>query len=321
MGMCKLLVGGVCLASLFLLSASAAPIDQLVVFGDSLSDTGNAAIAVGSQFPANYSNGRLTDGPNTTPATNGPIGVWVDQLAGKLGVPDPQPFLAGTGGTDYAVAGAKTGSNGLYGISDQVTAFTTAHPTGLGPNALYTIWGGANDLTLGGNSPMGAADALAANIKTLAAAGAKNFLWTDLPPIGLTPLGLGSGQSAALNSASILFNNEWRIDIASLQSQGINVIGVDIYSAFLAINSNPSAYGFSNATTPAQGLANVDPNTYVFWDTEHPTTAGQAVVANIAYQDLTGSTAPEPASLWITAAGLGGLAIAARRRVGLRLRK
>ena len=72
--------------------AFASPITQIVAFGDSLSDTGNDLIAFGSPQPPYYQ-GRFSNGPN-----------WIDDLAGKLGVPDPQPSLAG--GTNYAYGGA-----------------------------------------------------------------------------------------------------------------------------------------------------------------------------------------------------------------------
>src|SRR5205085_1099184 len=95
--------------------AFGASIDQIVAFGDSLSDTGNITIATLGQFPGdNYASGRFTNGTDTTPSTSGPLGVWVEQLAGRLGVPDPQPYLALTGGSDYAFASATTGSNGVY---------------------------------------------------------------------------------------------------------------------------------------------------------------------------------------------------------------
>src|SRR4051795_13352802 len=96
---------GVLLLSSSIAPAFAASIDQVVAFGDSLSDTGNITIATFGQFPGdNYASGRFTNGTNTTPSTSGPLGLWVEQLAGRLGVPDPQPYLALTGGSDYAFA-------------------------------------------------------------------------------------------------------------------------------------------------------------------------------------------------------------------------
>lgn len=65
-------------ALLFLpaLCGSAATINQLVVFGDSLSDNGNAVSALGGTLPGNYAPNAFTDGPNTTRATGaGPIGL------------------------------------------------------------------------------------------------------------------------------------------------------------------------------------------------------------------------------------------------------
>src|SRR6516165_9035563 len=70
-------------------------IGNLVIFGDSLSDTGNVAIATGGAIPnpALYFQGRFSNGP-----------IWVDALAQELGEPAVRPSLAG--GLDYAFGGA-----------------------------------------------------------------------------------------------------------------------------------------------------------------------------------------------------------------------
>lgn len=284
----------------------AASVDRIVVFGDSLSDNGNVAIATNNLFPgSNYDGGRFTNGPGTTPASAAPVGLWVEQLAGRLGVAAPQPFLAGGGGTNYAVASATTGSNGLYNISDQVGIYGLTHPGGADANALYTFWGGANDLFNGSGSPTGAAASLAGNIQLLAAAGAKNFLWVNLPPLGSTPRAVAEGSTASLTAAALAFNQTWAKEVLLLRGLGINVTGVDANALFTSIASNPGSFGFTNVATPAQGLAGVDPNSYLFWDIQHPTTAGHAAVANAAYDSL---SAPEPETAATILAGLAVLA-------------
>lgn len=313
----RLLAGSLLIFGSLVPSAFAAPVtqySQVFAFGDSLSDTGNVSIATGGQYPGpNYAPGRYTDGTNTTPATTGPVGLWVEQLAAKLGAANPQPFL--NGGTNYAVASAMTGSNGLYNITDQVNYFVAQNPLGASSTALYTIWGGANDFFFGNNTPATAAsvaDNLYNNIKTLAGKGAKDFLWVNLPPLGLTPRGASDGNT--LEQEVVAFNGEWAADLAKLQGQGINAMGVDVFNLFLQVGQNPGAYGFTNITDPAQGLNGVNPNNYLFWDVQHPTTAGHAAVANLAYNDLTASPAPEPMSLAATALGLGVLLVAERSR-------
>jgi phospholipase/lecithinase/hemolysin len=286
------------LALIALLSplAVASPIgsvNQLVVFGDSLSDNGNAAI-VAAQLNIPF-----------PPLSNGPL--WIDQLAGKLSVPDPQPFLANTGGTNYAVATAQTGSNGLSGVSDQLIAFALAHPGGAPADALYSFWAGANDIFNGGN-PVSAADNIFNNILSLAAGGGKNFLWLNLPDLGLTPRAIAAGQTVPANLASGAFNAEWAVDLSKLQAQGINVVGVNVEALFTQIINNPGAFGFSNVTSPGEGQPN--PNSFLFWDDEHPTTAGHALVADLAFADL---SVPEPASIAFAALGLVSLVLWKRR--------
>jgi outer membrane lipase/esterase len=315
------LAGFICVLPLGL---TADPISQIVAFGDSLSDNGNAAIALGHPIPGNYVANAATDGPNTTPATNGPFGLWVDQFASKLGVADPQPFLAG--GTNFAVATALTGHNPAFTgtptvvpyTSDQVALFLASqHATA---SDLFTFWAGANDINWVG-SPITAADNIFADIQLLSAHGARQFVWLNLPLLGDTPDGVASGQSAALNAASLAFDAEWATDIAKLYGDGIPVIGVNIEQLFLGIQKDPAAFGLTDVTDPAWcgpgGLptcATNNPNTFLFWDGRHPTTAADALVADFAFKDLTAVPEPSSISLSLAALCITALAVLKHRR-------
>jgi phospholipase/lecithinase/hemolysin len=304
-------------------SSFADSISQLVVFGDSLSDTGNVYIATGGKEPApvppDYTKGLFTDGPDSFPSTSGPQGVWVQQLAGMMGLTSPGPSLAG--GTDYAFGGALTGHDPMFPsgggepyVGDQLNLYLTGHTTGVPSNALYAFWAGANDIFTGG-TPQAAVANLTANINTLFKDGAKDFLWLDMPPLGETPdgLALGSVASQELNLASQEDNAAWLASIHLLDAEdpGIDIVGVDVYGLVESMLGDPSAYGFANVTTPAQGLS-VDPNTYLFWDGVHPTTEGHYQVAKLAYQDL---TTPElPASTLLGTVLLVCVVVLGRRR-------
>jgi len=302
----------VCLLSpIALLAKPIGSVSDLIVFGDSLSDNGNAAIALGGVLPGNYAPNAFTDGPATTPAVppGGPLGLWVDQFAAKISVAGPTPFLAG--GTNYAVGSAQSGHNPLFTpvppftqvpfTSDQVGIYSLQHGGVASATALYTIWSGSNDLA-SAVSPFTAADNEYNNILALAAQGGKQFMWLNLPPLGATPDGLaaGPGAVAALNAASAAYNFEWSLNVEKLRGMGIDVIGVDVNSLFLSIAANPGAFGFTNITSPAQGISG-NPNAYLFWDGDHPTTAANALIADAAFNDFL--AAPEPASLALGALG------------------
>jgi phospholipase/lecithinase/hemolysin len=306
------------------LSTFASSITSLVVFGDSLSDNGNAALA--GAVTGNYASNAFTDGPSTNPATTtGPFGLWIDQFASKLGVTDPQPFLAG--GTNFAVAGALTGENPaltfVHGVpttipytGDQVGIFLSnplLSPL-LSPGTLFTFWAGANDIP-SGISPVTAANNIESEIQTLAADKGKQFLWLNLPLLGDTPDGMASGESTTLNGASLLFDAQWTADIEVLRSEGIDVVGVNVEQLFAEILADPSGFGFTNVTDPAgcgftgasTNCASNNPNQSLFWDGEHPTTAGDALVADLAFRDI---TVPEPSSLALSFGALCAVALA-----------
>ena len=326
---CSLLaiVAGLCITTP---AALALPFQQMIVFGDSLSDTGNDFIATSGLIPppGAYGNGRFTDGTDSLPSTS-ILGVWHEQLSAKLGFPAAGPSLAG--GTDFAFGGAETGVSSTYfgqtvpGVASQLQFFLNGK-TSVPSNALYVFWAGANNLLDAGSAnavnaaaPQAISD-LAAEIGTLASVGAKYFLWVDMAPLDQTPAGKNSPLQSALQTASVDFNTQFVAAVPALESKyaGISITPVDVYGLYLNILSNPSSYGLSNVTDTAQGNLAADPDKYLFWDGNHPTTVGHGVVADLAAQDLFdtfGSNVPEPGSLSFLLIGLGTAgAFAIRRR-------
>ena len=300
--------------------ASAGPFTQFVIFGDSLSDNGNAYIGTGGATPAPplYTAGRFTDGPDTIPAgTAG--GIWHEVLSGLLTEPIAAPFL--TGGTNFAVGGAKVlpGDPVIPSLSQQVALALTAVGGHADPNALYILWGGANDLYRAVETPGETAAGVAAietaavnsvvtDIGLLATAGAKNFLWLNLPQLATTPRGAAAPLNAALSQASAQFRTDVANESALLNLNGIHVIDVDIYTLYQSILANPAAFGYANVTTPAQG-SNVNPDEYLFWDfPSHATTTGHRLIALSAETAVVNTFVPEPAT-W--ACIVGGLLLLA----------
>lgn len=288
-------------------------VHQIVSFGDSLTDTGNAHIATLGAVPGpGYADGEFTN-PQVPP---GPAGLWIDQFAAKFGL-SSTPALAG--GTNFAVGSAMTGSASLQDMQNQVKLFLLSTFGTAPSSSLYTFWGGSDDI-LGKQSPVTAANNVASEIAQVAAAGGKNFLWFNLPDLGATPeLNTNPLQSTLANAASQAFDATWAADLATLDASGINVIGVNIENEFNAILGDPAAYGFTNVTTACDVTPGCNPNSALFWDDIHPTTYADSLIATLAYDDLTGSAAvqatPEPSSWILLGSALLGCMFLYRRRL------
>jgi phospholipase/lecithinase/hemolysin len=296
---CRFVVGGILgLSLVFGIAAPtfASPITQIVAFGDSLSDTGNDLIAFGSPQPPYYQ-GRFSNGPN-----------WIDDLAGKFGVADPQPSLAG--GTNYAYGGAAATSvpTGVPDITQQVSQYLTTSPTA-NPNALDTVLMGANDFFGGVTDASAVASAVNSALTSLVNAGAKNILVSYLPPQGVTPdiQSQGPAAVAAIDALDVAFNNDISADVIALRAAnpGINLSVLDLYSLTNQAIADPSAYGLTDTTD--EGI-NAPPgtnlNTYLFWDDVHPTAAGHALIADEAF-----AVAPEPSALLLAGFGALGMTV------------
>jgi phospholipase/lecithinase/hemolysin len=272
-----------------LLAWSATPASAytaLYSFGDSLSDVGNVFAASFGTIPAPpYFEGRFSNGPN-----------WVDDLSAKLGFLTPVTASA-DGGNDFAVGGAQTGPTSvnsgvpLVDLNYQVQEFKVLNPSP-SAGALYTLDVGANDignaisasaknpsfniagfLTQAVGNTVGAIDALYAD-------GARNLLYYEVPDLSVVPAFESGGPLGG--ELAMQFNDDVLSEIKPLA--GLTVVDVPIFNALQTI-----------------------------MDQEHPTAAGHALTADLAFSVLTGApdptTVPEPSTWAMMILGFAGLGV------------
>ncbi|HEY9846204.1 MAG TPA: PEP-CTERM sorting domain-containing protein, partial [Candidatus Caenarcaniphilales bacterium] len=292
-------------------AASLQNVDEVYVFGDSLSDVGNAFKATGGGLPPSppYFRGRFSNGP-----------VWVEALAPQLGVTlEPN--------RDFAFSGATTGpvntlTPDLPGLQQQISGFTTTHPAA-NPNALYIVWAGANDY-LGGtaSSPTVPVKNLSAAVKSLAAVGAQNILVANLPDLGQVPATRTSPSSSTLSDLTQAHNLSLSKSLARL-SQNLasetNIIEFDVYSLFGRARTAPGEFGFTNVTRACLDNFVVcdHPDKFLFWDGIHPTAAAHQLLGkSAAIAALRPQPIPEPTSVVGTLAfgALGAGALLKRKQ-------
>lgn len=319
-------------------SGPASAFSELVVFGDSLSDSGNLyklSDVVSDLFPlpdlqavppAPYFDGRFSNGK-----------VAVEYLSTLLGVPLK----------NYAVAGAATGATNpnftnlpavpildalkYTGLSSQVGNYTlalTLSGTQADSNALYVVWAGANDITHAtnlagtfGSVISTAVDNIAGAVTSLYGKQARNFLLPLLPDLGATPRALAMdavqpGTASFLTLVSEQFNQALSARFAQLAATWTDE-HFYVYDTFseqhrtLAL-AEDAGYNVTeacfNASVPS--LCADYGASYYYFDDIHPTTS-----THLALAQGMAAMVPEPGTM--LSMGLGVLAllgVAARRR-------
>lgn len=276
-------------------AAGAVPYSDLIIFGDSLSDTGNIKQATLGLYPfPPYYEGRFSNGP-----------VWVDYLGAGLGLDADAALL---GGGNLAFGGAETGpANAGFppSLLDQVNAFQNiVGPGGADPDALYVVYGGGNDLLGAGSAnPNVVVDTAVGNISSiirdLVADGADSFLVPNLPNLGATPSVISRGAASVESATALttLFNSALETALQNLESElTANLIRFDVFGLLEALLANAGVFGITNTTEPCYvlfGTPCADPNSYAFWDDIHPTAPVHALLGIFAYATVNG--APQPA--------------------------
>ena len=297
-------------------------IHALLVFGDSLSDGGNARAVLGDgAFPCPpHWNNRRCDGP-----------LWVEHLAAGLGLPPLLPSLAG--GSNHAFGGARSGTGttrkGLPNLLMQVAGFLGEaeadgqHLETLEPGRLVVLRAGANDYL---DTPPSPATANAVNrhvlvaVNALADRGLRQFLVPNELPWGFCPIelpGVGDPERRALNGLIARQNSALRHALAELaERRGLVVLQPDFHGLFLQIQAEPGAWGFRELRRPVLGawglgeggalaapealravkgpLAIPDGRGFLWWDAwGHLTTAFHRLMAGRALEGLQAHTGAE----------------------------
>lgn len=231
------------------------PFNQIVAFGDELSDNGNGSYAHGiTGSPANvYGFGTWTNGP-----------VAVSYLSSLLSAP-LQDFAYGGccgGGSfgatldnTYTASPAKSPS-----LVDQIKNYTSGDHSNV-KNAMQFIWVGQNDLDVHTDAfwltdPKNAqfatsfSNKIAASVQTLLNAGAPYVFVANIYPKHLapvTPKYLCASNSGCTSTFGQVIQNANSALENSLKQFGSKVIYFDVYSFMSGLLSNAPATGFTKS--------------------------------------------------------------------------
>lgn len=283
--------GFLCICLLLLVwpaGAMAVTFDQVVAFGDSLSDNTNVPGA---------------------PYTDDD--VWVQYLANDLGVPLINLAYAGAkAAPDFTVplgvrppslveqsAGFIAGSGGFWPPGALDASYD---------NTLFTVWAGGNDL-LAATDPTSAAAAIDRAVKSvglslgmLAWSGAKDIMVVNMPDFGLIPAYYQTPYQSFATGMSMQFNQGLQDELYALEHFfDATFYYVDVFGLIQGVEANPGKYGLSSVAQ-------------IFWDAIHPNSIGHHLIADLAYGQL--ETVQEPATFVMVGAALVMLAAVNRRR-------
>lgn len=286
----------------FSVIASAATLDKVVVFGDSLSDNGNLYEYMKHQFPVSppYYKGRMTNGP-----------VWAEFLVESYFPGAVERHLL-----DYAYAGAAVvegNDEPLFTLHSEIDSYFLSHQNKADDHALYVVWIGANNyLALpedGEKAVLDVGEGIKHSLKQLADKGVKHVLVLNLPDLGRTPVAADIGATAELTSLSER-HNQLLLDIVERFKQtepSVQWLHFDVRHALDDLLTNPEVNGFSNITGTCYESSAEEPSMkmglkiastiklsskksacdgYLFFDPVHPSVLAHKILAERTRQLL-----------------------------------
>lgn len=219
----------------------AAPIKQLVILGDSLSDNGNFYSATFKFVPKQpYFAGRFSNGP-----------TWAENVAATLFA---RYHLALAVNMAYGGATAKPSRND---ITWQVNSYLKQYvkPGQTFENHLFVIWIGSNDYLPAKGKVNAETDEVIASIKkqidTLLAHGAKHFLIIGLPDLSKTPLAnlVGPLYQAKVKALSTMHNKKLfaMLENEKKAHKDIEFTAFDPNPLFAEAIKHPRKFGIKNS--------------------------------------------------------------------------
>jgi phospholipase/lecithinase/hemolysin len=273
-------------------SPATPPLGQTtVVFGGSLSDTGNDCNFAGASYycppTPPYAAGRYSNGL-----------LWIETVAAHYGSTATPSSL---NGFNYAHAGTTIGSGSPFRMTPppnmrppsmlaQVDQYLTRVNFQVNPQDLVVLDSASviNDIADASQRPVPispdaavaqAASDLASMINRLYAAGARNIVVVNCFNLGLMPFNASRPPTTpSLAQLTVQFNDELARRIGNIRAgaPGLNLYLVDAFALEAGIVAAPAANGFTNVSDPCYVKEPVPavcatPDTYYYWDLSNPT--------------------------------------------------
>ncbi|MCF6764886.1 SGNH/GDSL hydrolase family protein [Thiotrichales bacterium 19S3-7] len=235
---------------------------RILVFGDSLSDTGKMYDKSLGTVPAEhptfqwstplYYDGRFSNGP-----------VWIDYLKSDYSMAENQVINEAEGGATLYNYMSKSlnptywvSNTFNYEISQFLTKVDKQKVSPVSDNDIVIIWIGGNDLlTFGWTKTSDIYDDMSKlylGVDTLVAAGVKNFIILNLPELIMTPKGrdLKLKKQDKLSDANTKFNEQLALATQSMAEfytpRGIKIGSYDMMSLFHDALTYPENYGLTD---------------------------------------------------------------------------
>ncbi len=303
----------------------AAPYDDIIAFGDSLTEVGNVAGVTRAGHPPRISGYYPQTGndPETHFCDNI---IWIEHLAAYWSLPARTPGRGDLtsqppkyGSNTWAWGGSEAGAGMVQppGVTEPVPNLALQISTYLShnkpdQNTLYILWSGANNLLVGGKfgpaAAATAADAVKRAMQILEAAGARQLLVLAMPKLGDTPRAQAGGfiKEAAATEFAVVYNTTLKAGIDELRLDPFfdaKIFEVDIYSELKRVFDTVKAGSpyqpdffvpgppvtITNVTN--QGLeffqaSGKMPTGYLFWDDLHPTCEGHRLIAGLVIRTV-----------------------------------
>lgn len=283
-----------------------AEFDEMVVFGDSLSDTGNLASFIGAfPSPPFFEGSRVSNGP-----------VAVEGLADKLGLEAAASMhlVGGSGGSNFAVAGARAraaGDQPIY-LATQVGAYLLQTGGIASADSLYVVFIGGNDVRDTRGIPRkasneilnAAAVAIDQQIRLLISAGAQHILVVNSPDIGSIPeTGLKAIEANNKHLArqtkrrSKQFNRKLARKVRRIEYEtGLDLVLFDIFDYLQKVLRNSTAFGYTNTSDAcfSTDMGQFNPECefgqrfpeFLFFDEIHPSGRSHERVSRAMYAEV-----------------------------------
>jgi len=291
------------LLALFLLAlAPVTTAGELIVFGDSLSDTGNlASVPDRGPFPPPFYEGSRV--------SNGPVAVEV--LAGLLdtGLSASRHLVGSYSGNNFAVAGARAGGDELIDLKFQVGAYLLFNGGVAAADNVYLLLIGGNDIrdARGARSREArrilrdAANEIDEQVRLLISAGARAVMLVNVPDIGRIPESLAiaaerGGRAIARRASryTAQFNRDLARKVSRIERDtGLDLVLFDLERVVDDIIENAAARRFTNTEDGClntsilefeAGCANgANFDRYVFFDQIHPSARTHDIVGRLLY--------------------------------------